>query len=239
MWSLGNGDRTLRAEFQQFRRDANQEIEQLSYHIASLNNIEFGTKIQENFLMAIQKYSHEQGSSPYYLYHLLQEYNLYFIAVLFSMINSSKDSDFQHRFCMLAEFLCKGCWTFMDQLAFLKLINILLVHSDHLNSLLLSSTQSSAMHNPITAQNQKFKIYHNFIQWIQMLSVPKTQRVSQSTMDNKYHNHSYPDLNRERIFDFLNLLVLNRPDILYKLVSFLEIARNIHNESGICLPLCN
>eukprot|EP01084_Bolivina_argentea_P186218 321026_1 len=249
MWSLGPGDTVLRDEIHQFRRNANDKIQEISSHIASLNNIEIDVKLQENFLISIQKYSKRPGASPYYLHYLLGKYNLYFIAVLFSMLNTSKTQEFQHRFCMLAEFLCNGCWTFADQLSFLKLINILLTHSNHLNTLLLRERHKNHKTNnnddddnkpqqkkinpndeQILIQNQKFMIYHNFIQWIINLAVGKGQNNDQTT--NKYHNHSYPDLNRQRIFEFINLMVLHRYDIIYKLISYLDIARKIYDKSN-------
>ena len=258
MWSLGKEDMNLREKISEFRRDANQEIEHLSYHIASLNKIEIPEKIQENFLLSIQQYSAKQGASPYYLHYLLKEYNLYFIAILFSMINTTKIQEFQHRFCMLAQFLCTGCWTFADQLSFLKLVNILLTHSYHLNKLILSSqinTQQSQQKDNNTnndnddikndkndehafkeCQNQKFMIYHNFIQWIQNLSWPESYKVHRDNDDNKYHSHNYPDLDRKRIFQFINLIILNRPDMLYKFISFLDLALQICNETGTSYP---
>ena len=239
MWSLGDGDTKLRDEIQQFRRDANNEIQQISYHIASLNSIQFNEKIQQNFLISIQKYSEKSGASPYYLHHLLTQYNLHFIAVLFSMLNTTKTQEFQHRFCMLAQFLCTGCWTFADQLAFLKLINILLTHSDHLYSLTSSNNHERKIDDEhldnvfLPIQNQKLMIYHNFIQWIQNLCTPEQCKIPQQHDKNNYHRHHYPDLNRERIFEFMNLLILHRPDMLFKLISYLNTARQINNETGI------
>ena len=246
MWSLGSDDMSLRDEFQQFRRDADKEIREIAYHIASLNRVEFGDKIQESFLKSIQEYSKLHGASPFYLHHLLKEYNLYFIAVLFSMINTTRSLEFQHRFCMLAEFLCNGCWTFSDQLSFLKLVNIMLTHSDHLNSILSSTNtpnndENKSNDNPQNNnhhddnarkefENHRFMIYHNFIQWVQNLALPESCKVN--TDHNKYHSHSYPDLDRKRIFEFLSLMILHRPDMLHKLISYLDIARQIYKESG-------
>lgn len=247
MWSLGEKDMELREQFQQFRRDADKEIQEIAYHIASLNRVEFGNKIQESFLKSIQDYSKLHGASPYYLHYLLKEYNLYFIAVLFSMINTTRTLEFQHRFCMLAEFLCNGCWTFSDQLSFLKLVNIMLTHSDHLNSILssrnnadnddiksndINNIQSSDDNQRKEFQNQRFMIYHNFIQWIQNLAIPDSFKVNTNDDKNKYHSHHYPDLERKRIYQFLNLMILHRPDMLYKLISYLEIARQIYKEAG-------
>ena len=106
MWSLGEAENTLREEIQTFRREANNEIRQISYHIASLNNIQFPEKIQASFLLSIQRYSTKPGASPYFLHHLLAEHNLFFIAVLFSMTNTTKVAEFQHRILEGLERLC-------------------------------------------------------------------------------------------------------------------------------------
>lgn len=253
MWSLGEAENTLREEIQTFRREANNEIRQISYHIASLNNIQFPEKIQASFLLSIQRYSTKPGASPYFLHHLLAEHNLFFIAVLFSMTNTTKVAEFQHRFCMLAEFLCRGCWTFADQLAFLKLVDILLTHSEHLHKLILcpqpvhspddydddgmydEKRQHQEYEQEVEFQNQRFMIYHNFIQWVQNLALPAQSRNAQDAQNggpNKYHSHSYPNLNYDRLYGVLNLLVLHRPDMFYDIISFLEIGRQIVYKTG-------
>ena len=138
--------------------------------------------------------------------------------------------------------------SFSDQLSFLKLVNIMLTHSDHLNSILSSrnnaddETKSNDINNAQINddnerkefQNQRFMIYHNFIQWIQNLALPDSFKVNSD--HNKYHSHIYHDLDRKRIFGFLNLMILHRPDMLYKLISYLDIARQIHKEAGT-LPI--
>ena len=195
MWSLGEHEHALRREIQTFRREANNEIRQISYHIASLNNVQFPEKMQSSFLVSIQRYSQKRGASPYFLHHLLREHNLFFIAVLFSMSNTTKAHEFQHRFCMLAEFLCGGCWTFGDELAFLKLVDVLLTHSEHLHKLILSPQLAATpddgndvdaasdqqreqlqYEEAVEFENERFMIYHNFIEWVQNLALPADSR---------------------------------------------------------------
>lgn len=236
MWSFGSIELTLQEELEDFRHKCNDVISKLQLHQSHIsqntsnNNtneqqqIFISEEMQHKFLFAIAKYSSANKASPHFLLHILQKYNFNFLAVFFSMLNISNFEAFQHRFCMLANFFCDGSWSFMDQISFCELINILLSYVNCLSKYLPKEKeiQNARLHQ----KTQKLMIYHNFIQWLQNLALPANAKLPPSENAKIGHDrHEYKNLDRSRISNFTNLVIFHRYEIFEILIKALDYCR--------------